>query len=216
VSLAELARDDDATIDAISSFLDGLAPADRVVEARSLNRDEQRRLYAKAVAARPLGLEDFVPSAIGPHSQVIHHGRNTLHLPDRLQLFEKRFCRPDGATDRLFGYNASPFERSIGPGFFVALPTSGHSEWEGRGAVVVDYFRIPEGPTVEGWPAVVPNTKGLQRFVYHRTRDFMRRVSVHVTIGAAFRGEKPLDHYFVLCREVESSVHTASLGSAPS
>jgi hypothetical protein len=47
----------------------------------------------------------------------------------------------------------------------------------------------------------VPNSRGLQRFVYHRTRDFMRRVSRHVTIGAAYKGESPLDHYFVLVRE---------------
>jgi hypothetical protein len=29
----------------------------------------------------------------------------------------------------------------------------------------------------------------------------MRRLSRHVTIGAAYKGERPLDHYFVLVRE---------------
>jgi hypothetical protein len=29
----------------------------------------------------------------------------------------------------------------------------------------------------------------------------MRRVSRHVSIGAAFKRERPLDHYFVLCRK---------------
>jgi hypothetical protein len=29
----------------------------------------------------------------------------------------------------------------------------------------------------------------------------MRRVSAHVTVGAAYKGEKSLDHYFMLCRE---------------
>ena len=48
---------------------------------------------------------------------------------------------------------------------------------------------------------MVPNTQGLQRFVYHRTRDFMRGVSAHVSIGAAYKVEKSLDHYFVLVRE---------------
>jgi hypothetical protein len=28
----------------------------------------------------------------------------------------------------------------------------------------------------------------------------MRRVSTHVSIGAAFKRERPLDHFFVLCR----------------
>ena len=41
----------------------------------------------------------------------------------------------------------------------------------------------------------------LSRFVYHHTRDFMRRVSRHVSIGAAYKDERPLDHYFVLCRQ---------------
>jgi hypothetical protein len=79
--------------------------------------------------------------------------------------------------------------------------TAGRPEWEARGAVVIDYFQIPDGPVPAGWPPVIPNTKGLQRFVYHRTRDFMRRVSTHVTIGAAFKEEKSLDHYFILCRQ---------------
>jgi len=47
----------------------------------------------------------------------------------------------------------------------------------------------------------VANDWRLQRFVYHQTRDFMRRVSRHVSIWAAFKRERPLDHYFVLCRK---------------
>jgi len=69
------------------------------------------------------------------------------------------------------------------------------------GWVVIDYFQVPDGPVAEGWPQVVANDWRLQRFVYHQTRDFMRRVSRHVSIGAAFKRERPLDHYFVLCRK---------------
>jgi hypothetical protein len=54
---------------------------------------------------------------------------------------------------------------------------------------------------VEGWPKVVANNVGLQVLVYNGTRDFMRRVSDHVSIGAAYKGENPLDHYFTLVRE---------------
>jgi hypothetical protein len=118
-----------------------------------------------------------------------------------LRLFQKRFSRPEDGSDRLFGYNESPFKTTIGPGFFVAIPTAGKPAWEERGAIVIDYFQIPDGPVPSGWPRVIPNTKGLQRFVYHRTRDYMRRVSAHVTIGAAFKEESSLDHYFILCRE---------------
>ena len=32
-------------------------------------------------------------------------------------------------------------------------------------------------------------------------REFLRKVSAHVTIGAAYKGERALDHYFTLCRE---------------
>jgi len=200
LSLRDLIRDDPPDLTAVAAYLDGLSPPERLAETRTLDRDEQRRLYHAAESAAPLTLDDFVPASAGERVAVHHHGRNTLPLPASLKLFEKRFARPDGGGDRLFGYNQSPFLGTVGPGFFVAVPTAGHPEWEARGAVVVDYFQIPDGPVPQGWPAVVPNTKGLQRFVYHQTRDFMRRVSAHVTIGAAYKVEKALDHYFVLCR----------------
>ena len=56
------------------------------------------------------------------------------------------------------------------------------------------------------WPApaiIKPNSSGLQVLVYHKTRDYMRRVSSHVSIGAAYKGEsdKEMGAYFVLCRD---------------
>ena len=201
MSLREKIWDDSTSLDALSAYLDGLAPAERLAETRTLSRRDQRRLYQRASGAKPLTLEDFVAASIGPRIEVIHHGRNTLPLPAPLRLFQKRFCRPETGKGRLFGYNQSPFLRPIGPGFFVMIPTAGKSAWEARGAIVVDYYQVPDGPVAAGWPEVVPNTKGLQRFVYHHTRDYMRRVSAHVTVGAAYKGEKSLDHYFMLCRE---------------
>ena len=53
--------------------------------------------------------------------------------------------------------------------------------WSARGAVVVDYFQVPDAEVAEGWPPVVDNHWRLQRFVYEATRDFMRRVSAHVS-----------------------------------
>jgi hypothetical protein len=191
---------DDTSIDAIAAYLDGLGAAERLAETRTLGRKDQRRLYEKAASARPLTLDDFVPAGTAARVEVIHDGKNTLPLPGGLKLFQKRFCRPEGGGARLFGYNQSPFVSTIGPGFFVAIPTAGNAAWEPRGAVVIDYFQVPDGPVADGWPKVVPNTKGLQVFVYNKTRDFMRRVSAHVSIGAAYKVEKALDHYFVLCR----------------
>jgi hypothetical protein len=199
--LRDLIQDPAASIDAIASYLDGLSPGARLDETRTLERRDQRALYEKARASAPITLDHFVPEGIGPREQVIHDGRNTLPLPASLRLFQKRFCRPDDGSARLFGYNESPFLRVVGPGFFVAIPTAGRGAWEARGAIVIDYFQVPDGPVAAGWPAVVPNTKGLQYFVYNGTRDYMRKVSAHVSIGAAYKGEKSLDHYFILCRD---------------
>ncbi len=201
MSLRDLIRDG-ASVDAIASFLDGLPHDERLVECRSLDRAEQRKLYRGAEGAAPITLDHFVPKKVGSRVPVRHFGRNTLPLViPSLKLFEKRFARPDAGGDRLFGYNQSPFLGTVGPGFYVAVPTQGNADWEKRGAVVVDYFQVPDGPVPDGWPEVVPNTKGLQTFVYNRTRDFMRKVSAHVSIGAAYKEEKALDHYFILCRE---------------
>ena len=60
---------------------------------------------------------------------------------------------------------------------------------------------MPDGPVAETWPAVVPNEQGLQRFVFAGTRDFLRKVVDGVSIGAAYKGERALDHYFVLVRD---------------
>ncbi len=193
--------DDAASVDAIAAFLDGLTHEARLAQTRTLGRDAQRQLYRKAASAKPVSLVDFVPQAVASRTEVIHHGRNTLPLPGGLRHFQKRFSRPDSSDTRLFGYNESPFLTTVGPGFFVAVATAGRPEWEARGAIVIDYFQIPDGAVPAGWPPVIPNTQGLQKFVYHRTRDFMRRLSSHVTIGAAFKEEKSLDHYFILCRQ---------------
>lgn len=200
VSLRDHLRDETTGIDAIAAYLDALGGDERLAQTRTLDRGEQRRLYEKAARAAPLTLDDFVPAGVAPRVEIIHDGRNTLPLLPSLKLFQKRFARAAGGA-RLFGYNQSPFLRTVGPGFFVAVPTTGRPGWEARGAIVVDYFQIPDGPVPVGWPEVVPNSKGLSRFVYHHTRDFMRRVSAHVTIGAAYKVEKALDHYFVLCRQ---------------
>jgi hypothetical protein len=192
--------DDHLGIDAIGDYLDRLDDAERWREVGALDRARQRRLYAKAAHAAPIELAHFVGDA-GAREEVVHDGLNTLPLPPPLRRFQKRFCRPDRDADRrLFGYNEGPTRRVIGPGFFVAVPTAARPAWAAHGAVVVDYYQIPDGPVADSWPTIVDNHWRLQRFVYFETRDFMRRVSRHVSIGAAFKRERPLDHYFVLAR----------------
>lgn len=201
MDLKALVLDASVDIHAIAAALDALSADERLEAAHSLNRREQRELYRKAAASAPLTLDDFVPSNKAALEPVHHRGRNTLPMPRSLQLFEKRFCRPQARKDALYGYNQSPFIGTVGPGFFVAIPTDANPAWKERGAIVVDYFQVPDGPVPAAWPKVIPNTQGLQKFVYNRTRDFMRRVSKHVTIGAAHKVEKPLDHYFILVRQ---------------
>jgi hypothetical protein len=206
MSLSELIANPTTPIAEIARHLDGLDDAARVAEATSLPRSAQRMLYEKAAQSPPIDLTHFVDGA-GPRVEVVHEGRNTLPLPAPLRRFQKRFCRPDGDRSRLFGYNEGPTRKVVGPGYFVAIETRGRPHWEARGAIVIDYWQVPDAPVVAEWPEVIGNDRRLQRFVYHQTRDFMRRVSEHVSIGAAFKKERPLDHYFVLVR---SGVHPAS------
>ncbi len=193
--------DDGTTIADIGAWLDGLDHTQRLAEVWPLGRADQRKLYEKAAGSDPVALEHFVPTDREARQEVIHHGRNTLPLPGPFRTFQKRFCRPDDGSGRLFGYNEGAARKWIGPGCFVAVPTDGNDAWEERGPIVIDYYQVPDAPVVDGWPEVIPNHKGLQRLVYHHTRDFMRQVSEHVSIGAAYKAEKSLGHFFVLVRE---------------
>jgi hypothetical protein len=199
MSLTALIDDPGTDVKEIARYLDGLGGDARWAEVSALDRDRQRMLYEKAFQSAPIDFAHFVGDA-GPRAEVIHDGMNTLPLPTPLKRFQKRFCRPAADKSRLFGYNEGPTRQVVGPGYFVAIPTHGRPHWEARGAIVVDYFQVPDGEVASGWPRVVGNDWRLQKLVYDQTRDFMRRVSKHVSIGAAFKREKPLDHYFVLCR----------------
>lgn len=194
MSLSEMIRSG-AAIDAIESYLDALEPSPRRSEVVALGGRDQRRLFEAAAASAPLGLDFFVPSQVGELREVIHAGRNSLPV---FRHFEKRFCRPAGDEKRLFGYNEGPSRPLIGPGYFVAHETDAG---DARGAVVVDYYLVPDAPVVDGWPPVKANHQGLQVLVYHQTRDYMRRVSAHVSIGQAHKREQKVIGTFVLCRE---------------
>lgn len=185
-----------AALATLADALEALGHADRVAALRELGRAEQRWLFE--VADPAITLDHFVPALTAVRTEVRHAGKNTLPLLLGDRVFEKRFCRGDDG--RVFGYNEARSRALIGPGYFVAIETAPVPEWRPRGAVVVDYFQVPDAPVAAGWPPVVPNSRGLQTFVYRGTRDFMRRISAHVSIGAAYKGEAPLDHYFTLAR----------------
>ena len=201
MSLITMLADDNVTITEIGAWLDSCLPQARKDAVFGLDRRHQRKLYERASDGPAITSAHFVPDGRDPLTEVIHHGRNTLPLPASHRVFQKRFCRsPEDAT-RIFGYNEARSRSLIGPGYFVAYETASRSEWKPRGGVVVDYFDVPDGPVVPDWPTVVPNSRGLQVLVYHKTRDFMRRVSQHVSIGAAYKKERGLGQFFVLVRD---------------
>ena len=197
----------------IAAHLDSLDAPARQAQANGLRRADQARLFEKAgdapktdapkADAPAIRLTHFVPPGVAPGTPVHHPGRNTILTLPFFQRFEKRFAL-DASGARLFGYNASN-AFFITPGYFVGYETDGRPEWERRGGVVIDYHQVPDGPVPEGWPKVRTNAEGLQRLVYHLTRDFMRKVSEHVSVGRAAReddksGDVLLDYWFTLCR----------------
>jgi hypothetical protein len=196
MALIDLTRSE-AKIQEIAAHTDSLDHATRLADLYALTSDDQRRLYEKAEDAPPLDLDYFVPPSTPDLAEVIHHGKNSQPA---FRMFQKRWCRPANRPGELWGYNETRVLPLIGPGYFVARASEG-SGTDPRGAVVVDYFSVPDGPVVPGWPAVRPNSRGLQRFVYNKTRDYMRRVSQHVSIGIAYRQEARVMGYFLLCRQ---------------
>lgn len=191
-------------IQEIGHYLDALDPGDRLREIRALCPRTMAMLYARAAHAPPLTQEHFVLAGTPSATEVIHHGWNSLPA---FRGFQKRFCRSAraGTGDPVVvGYNHNPpFLRALGitPGYFVLRSTAGAPHWARRGALVIDYHVTPDGPVPPGWPPVVPSSQGLQSLAFGYTRDFMRGVSSHVSIGAAFKWEQGLGVYFVLCRE---------------
>jgi hypothetical protein len=176
---------------ALAHFLDSLEPDARRQQVQLLEARQQARLFEAAEGFRPVRLSDFVPAGTPPLQEVIHNGRNSLPV---LYFFEKRFCRPRsaGAADELWGYNEWRFRGVVGPGYFVARQAN---ELE----VVIDYHRTPPAKPAS-WPPIRPNSVGLSRFIFYQTRDRMRGVSRHVTIGRATRDGKPMNNWFVLVR----------------
>ena len=178
----------------LAGALDGLGEPERIDAVAHLKRRELAALYEAAAGNPPLHLTDFVPGTVGPRTEVIHEGKNSLPLFTR---FQKRLCRPPIAnSSELWGYNEQANRLFTGPGYFVAH----HND---RGELVIDYRFVPEARAEDlppGWPPIIPNSARLSRFIFNGTVDVMRRVSQRVTIGRAERAGKPMDAWFALVR----------------
>jgi hypothetical protein len=182
----------------LESVLDELGHSGRLATVHGWERKDLTRLFDAAKGHHALTLEHFVPSSIGPLTEVIHHGKNSLPV---FTHFQKRFTRPEGelGATELWGFNRQANEPFTGPGYFVV-----HADWEGAehvaGEVAIDYRTLPKGK-VTAWPDVVPNSARLGRFVYDGMVDVMRGISKNVSIGRAWKGGKWMDAWFALCRE---------------
>lgn len=200
MTLKELLSDEATAISPIREYLESISHDERLAECMKLGKKHQRLLFELAAQNEACTLEDLVPASAPDNTEVKHQGKNTLPLFTR---FQKPMMRPAGNSTRLYGYNEGATRPLIGPGYFVAHATAGNPEWSSRGAVVVNYFEVPPEDTEvpEHWPSIKPNSKGLQKFVYKGTRDFMRKISDHVVIGEAFKGEETFNSWFVLVRE---------------
>jgi len=178
----------------LTRVLDAADDASRVQAVTDLGSKELAALFEAAVHNAPLTLEHFVPASVPPLTEVIHEGKNGLAMFTR---FQKRFCRaPEGAPE-LWGYNEQTMRAFTGPGYFVAyVPTEALAL---AGSVVIDYRRVPPSHP-DAWPNILPNSARLSRFIYNGTVDVMRRVSAHVSIGRAMRGNSPMDAWFALVR----------------
>ena len=184
--------------DQIASLLDGFDHAGRVAALRGLRRNQLQPLFQLVEGRSPVALSYLVPPELPSHTVVRHIGRNSLPM---FSEFEKRFYRTrDGAIAGANFQTMSPF---TGPGYFVARQAPAQHE------LLIDYEQLPHDAP-EGWPAVRSNEAGISRFVYAHMIDTLRRVSTHVSIGAASRRGQTPDAYFTLCRQdVAVSVQAA-------
>ncbi len=200
MSLDALLHDPAATLPAIRDALDATDHAGRVAALETCGVTEFGRLFDLAGSSPPITAAHFL-GAHGPLEPVIHDGWNSLPLPAFARRFQKRFCRPEpGGAERIFGYNEGATRYLIGPGYFQLVPTAGNPEFEARGAWVVDYFKVPDTKVPSEWPWVVPNWVGPQIVIYNGTRDFMRKVSEHVSVGKPWARAKSLPFCFTLTR----------------
>jgi hypothetical protein len=180
------------SLSAVSDALEEAPAEERVRLLRTIKGREQARLWIAAESGK-VPLEHLVPDGVGPATEVIHAGKNSLPV---FTCFEKRFCRDKSVEDRLWGYNEGPTRGLVGPGYFIARVD------EKTGSACVDYYEIPpEGASLPPtWPAKKPNESGLSMLVYAKMVDHLRQVGPHVVVGRAVKNGKITDNYFLLCR----------------
>lgn len=181
MSLDSVLRVPDTTLERVVERLRSLGQDELRTRCLALRPGDQRRLWELADAA-PAAAGVLVPAS----GTATFAGRNSLAAFSR---FEKRFVRQG---DSIVGRNVHPLSPIIGPGYFTVR------EGDPVG-LVFDYDRVPS-QAPPGWPRARDNSGLLARSVYGDLQDRVRWIGADVLIGAAYRGGRPLDSYFVLVR----------------
>jgi hypothetical protein len=180
-------------LDRLAEVLDGLGHEGRVHATRTWSRAQKKGLYEAAKGFRPIDLDFVVPAGAGPLVEVIHQGHNTVPL---FHLFQKRFVKLPNDDAIVWGYNHQSMNAFTGPGYFAVTKGAGDHE----GELVIDYARTPkERPP--GWPEIAPNDGLIPGIVYGGMTDYLRAISTHVSIGAAYKGNDARDQWFALVRK---------------
>lgn len=189
----------------VAAFLDQLVGGDRVLAVRSLGPGSLRVLWELVDGFAEMTLADLVPRTTPPYEPVIHYGRNSLPM---FTLFEKRFYRMgDGSS--IGGANFQTLSPFTGPGYFVVRKDDGVPE------VLIDYRAQPKDKPAD-FPDIRGNESGIAKLVYGSMVDAVRRVSEHVSIGAATKNGQMIGAYFVLCREQQlAQAATPLMAAAP-
>lgn len=175
----------------IADHLDALTPQARVDECLALPGKLQPALFDLVKGQGELTIDDFV-GATG--ETVIYELKNNLPV---FNISQKRFYKP--SEGEVVGYNHTTgvAARFAGPGYFFAGNSS-------DGELVFDYTRLPTLQP-EGWPEIRPNTGLIPGMTYGNMLDYVRRVSRHTVIGAAFRNGKSRNAWFLLTRSAAQS-----------
>ena len=174
----------------IAAHLDELTPQQRVSECLALPGALMASLFAQVRGARSLEIDTFVSP---PEKTNVYELKNSLPV---FNVSQKRFFRP--GRGEVVGYNhTGGLARFTGPGYFFALNGD-------DGELVFDYTRLPELQP-PGWPPIKPNSGLVPGLTYGNMIDYVRGVSAHTVIGAAYRGGKPVRAYFLLTRSAAES-----------
>lgn len=188
-----LGHHDEHAVARISEALDRMDHPNRLFTVQHATKEDMEILW-DLVKGQSVDLDHFVPGS-EPLEEVIHHGKNSLAA---FTHFQKRFARAASEEQGVIGYNHQPWDWVVGPGYFVAHSTA--DEKDAPSDFAIDYTRVPKEKP-EGWPDIQDNEGGLRAVTYGRMKDYMRRVSAHVSIGKAYREGKFRGQYFILCRE---------------